>query len=88
MECPTCAVNTFVVDTRETSKNGLGAVRRIRQCKACGTRFTTMELVVEGSIGKRQSLSKRQVAHHDYRLTKVKAHIHGTLQRNKATRTS
>lgn len=42
MKCPTCDCHdTRVIDSRETSD--MAAVRRRRQCVACGKRFTTYE---------------------------------------------
>lgn len=42
MKCPYCACqDTRVIDSRDTSD--LAAVRRRRQCIACGKRFTTYE---------------------------------------------
>lgn len=42
MKCPSCDCHdTRVIDSRETSE--LDAVRRRRQCVACGKRFTTYE---------------------------------------------
>jgi transcriptional repressor NrdR len=42
MKCPYCECqDTRVIDSRET--DGLDAVRRRRQCVACGKRFTTYE---------------------------------------------
>lgn len=44
MRCPFCSSNAnHVVDSRET-KNG-NAIRRRRECAACGKRFTTFEYV-------------------------------------------
>ncbi len=49
MRCPECdATDNRVVDTR-TSRGGR-AVRRRRECLACGTRFTTYEYVEERRI--------------------------------------
>jgi len=45
MKCPYCREgDTRVVDTREAS----GGVRRRRECKECGKRFTTYEHVAPG----------------------------------------
>lgn len=42
MKCPTCdCLDTRVIDSRETAEHD--AVRRRRQCVACGKRFTTYE---------------------------------------------
>ena len=44
MRCPTCGVDDDrVVDSRPTP--GAEAVRRRRECRACGERFTTFERV-------------------------------------------
>lgn len=44
MKCPYCrASNSRVVDTREMAS--MGAIRRRRQCRECGRRFTTYERV-------------------------------------------
>ena len=49
MRCPQCdATRNRVVDTR-TSRGGR-AVRRRRECEACGKRFTTYEFVEERPI--------------------------------------
>jgi transcriptional repressor NrdR len=46
MKCPFCAnVENKVIDSR-ISKDG-GAIRRRRECLACGRRFTTYEFVEE-----------------------------------------
>jgi transcriptional repressor NrdR len=46
MKCPFCAnVENKVIDSR-ISKDG-GAIRRRRECLACGKRFTTYEFVEE-----------------------------------------
>ena len=42
MKCPSCpCLDTRVIDSRETAESD--AVRRRRQCVACGKRFTTYE---------------------------------------------
>lgn len=42
MRCPSCGVNDDkVIDSREAE--GGRAIRRRRECKKCGTRFTTFE---------------------------------------------
>lgn len=46
MKCPNCGQpDTKVVDTRPTEDNA--ALRRRRQCDGCGTRFSTIERVVQ-----------------------------------------
>jgi transcriptional repressor NrdR len=41
MNCPSCNGSTHVLETRNASAGN--AVRRRRECLACGTRFTTSE---------------------------------------------
>lgn len=40
MKCPKCSAETAVIDSREAPAN---AVRRRRECEACGERMTTYE---------------------------------------------
>jgi transcriptional repressor NrdR len=47
MDCPSCKSGTRVVETRSAS--GGVAVRRRRECPACGTRFTTFERLAPGA---------------------------------------
>ena len=48
MKCPFCGKdNTKVIDSRPTDDS---AIRRRRQCDACGKRFTTYEKVEEKEI--------------------------------------
>lgn len=42
MDCTRCDGDTRVIDTRPS----MGTERRRRECKVCGHRFTTMEVVV------------------------------------------
>ena len=49
MKCPFCSnVENKVIDSR-ISKDG-NAIRRRRECLACGKRFTTYEFVGEGKL--------------------------------------
>lgn len=49
MKCPYCACqDTRVIDSRDA--NDLAAVRRRRQCIACGKRFTTYERTEEPTL--------------------------------------
>ena len=49
MRCPACAADDDkVIDSRATDDGG--AVRRRRECLACGSRFTTYERVEEVSL--------------------------------------
>ena len=66
MRCPFCAhEDSQVKDSRPTEDNG--AIRRRRQCEACGARFTTFEriqlreLTVVKSEGRRQSFEREKL---------------------------
>lgn len=53
MKCD-CRQDTLIMETRyETSEN---MVRRRRMCPVCGTRFSTMEILVPGTVKKRDPL--------------------------------
>lgn len=41
MQCPYCSSKTMVIESRETENSS--TVRRRRECKDCGKRFTTYE---------------------------------------------
>jgi len=64
MKCPYCQGNdTRVIDTRETNEG----VRRRRECKGCGKRFTTYEhvapskpMVVKGD-GRREEFDRAKL---------------------------
>src|SRR5437016_1803027 len=67
MHCPNCsAVDTAVVDSREADDGG--AIRRRRECAACGHRFTTFERSESARIqvvkrdGSRQEFDRRKLA--------------------------
>src|SRR5512142_325681 len=67
MHCPHCeARDTRVVDSRDLDEPG--AIRRRRECAACGTRFTTYErieaarLVVVKRDGTRQEFDRDKLA--------------------------
>lgn len=66
MRCPFCAhEDSQVKDSRPTEDNS--AIRRRRQCEACGARFTTFEriqlreLTVVKSEGRRQSFDREKL---------------------------
>lgn len=66
MRCPFCAHDdSQVKDSRPTEDNS--AIRRRRQCEACGARFTTFEriqlreLTVVKSEGKRESFDREKL---------------------------
>ena len=60
MKCPYCGKKSKVVDTRSSGEG----VRRRRECKACGQRFTTyervapMRLVVVKADGRREEFDQ------------------------------
>jgi transcriptional repressor NrdR len=67
VRCPSCAhVDDRVVDSREVEQGA--AIRRRRECLACGFRFTTFErlggsvLLVEKRSGQRELFDKDKVA--------------------------
>jgi transcription elongation factor Elf1 len=43
MNCPACGNPTRVVDSRKRARR----VRRRRECKECGQRFTTLEMPLQ-----------------------------------------
>lgn len=56
MNCPACHVliceaTAKVLDSRPSSES---AIRRRRECKQCGARFTTREEIVDDRSGKHQ----------------------------------
>ena len=63
MKCPYCGKKTKVVDTRSSGEG----VRRRRECKACGQRFTTYEriapirLVVVKADGRREEFDQNKL---------------------------
>jgi transcriptional repressor NrdR len=68
VQCPRCKTdNDRVVDSR-TCANG-GAIRRRRECLACGHRFTTYEQpeaaarIIVKKDGRRESFSREKVLH-------------------------
>src|SRR5688572_1091764 len=77
MECPTCSAETRVLESRRA--DGGAAVRRRRQCSACGERFTTFEryeaapLVVVKRSGKRQPFDRAKLSSALVRATHKRA---------------
>lgn len=66
MKCPYCfSKNTFVVDSRESKKDG--TTRRRRECVSCHKRFTTIETLEFHSItvikknGRREPFSEEKL---------------------------
>ncbi len=63
MQCPHCGASQHrVIDTRDTAD----AIRRRRQCEACGLRFTTYEhisanLLVSKSDGRREPFDRQKL---------------------------
>ena len=66
MRCPACAADDDkVIDSRATDDGG--AVRRRRECLACGSRFTTYERVEEVAL----VIVKRDESREPFDRTKV-----------------
>jgi transcriptional repressor NrdR len=67
MRCPFCANDDSQVKDSRPTEDG-GAIRRRRQCPACGARFTTFEriqlreLVVVKKSGKRETFDRDKLA--------------------------
>jgi len=67
MRCPFCAHDDSQVKDSRPTEDG-GAIRRRRQCPACGARFTTFErvqlrdLVVVKSAGRREAFDRDKLA--------------------------
>ena len=66
MKCPICEhENTKVIDSRPTEEGF--AIRRRRECEACGKRFTTYEKVEESIImvikkdGRREAFDRNKI---------------------------
>ena len=65
MECPSCSAETRVLESRRA--DGGAAVRRRRECKDCGRRFTSFEryeaapLVVVKRSGKHQPFDREKL---------------------------
>ena len=68
MRCPFCHHDDSQVKDSRPTEDG-SAIRRRRQCPACGARFTTFErvqlreLVVLKKNGKRESFDREKLAH-------------------------
>jgi transcriptional regulator NrdR family protein len=43
-DCPVCHAETEVTNTRLTRRNAQDAIKRRRECRYCGHRFTTYEV--------------------------------------------
>jgi transcriptional repressor NrdR len=75
MECPICHRPTRVLESR---RNDANAVRRRRECSACGHRFTTFERVAEAPMHVR----KRDGSVQRFDRTKLRAALlHSTHKR-------
>lgn len=67
MRCPFCANDDSQVKDSRPTEDG-GAIRRRRQCPACGARFTTFEriqlrdMVVVKKSGKREAFDRDKLA--------------------------
>lgn len=65
MQCPKCLNNDGfkVADSRATIVMGRETIRRRRECKSCGWRFTTIEVTYDEDQRRRDlSLQKRRLA--------------------------
>lgn len=53
MPCPNCGAATGTLETRTVNDGGNGKayVRRRRQCKRCGGRITTSEVIIDPGMG-------------------------------------
>lgn len=50
--CPQCATTKSAIrDSREDKFRGAATIRRRRECKACGTRWTTYEITKADLLG-------------------------------------
>src|SRR5881394_1059898 len=60
MRCPFCGhEDTQVKDSRPTDDNS--AIRRRRYCPSCGSRFTTVERVVNGIVRRLESSGESEI---------------------------
>ncbi len=58
MHCPACQAHTRVLETRRIE--GQNALRRRRECSACGQRFSTSERFERGALFVRKRSGRRQ----------------------------
>jgi transcriptional repressor NrdR len=75
VNCPKCKSGTRVVETRSAS--GGAAVRRRRECAACGARFTTFERVLPGPA----VVVKRDGAHEPFDRDKLRRAVVGAAHK-------
>ena len=68
MKCPYCGKKSKVVDTRSAGEG----IRRRRECKACGQRFTTYERVAPMRLMVVKSDGRREEFDRDKLLTGVR----------------
>jgi len=80
MRCPFCAHEDSQVKDSRPSEDG-AAIRRRRQCEACGARFTTFERVEELGL----SVLKRDGTKEPYDREKVVAGISKALKNRPVT---
>ena len=70
MKCPACgSESTHVIDT---AREPTGNIRRRRECKACGKRFSTMERVVDTMPLVIKSGGRREAFNRDKILTGIR----------------
>jgi transcriptional repressor NrdR len=80
MNCPSCQSGTRVVETRSAS--GGTAVRRRRECPACGRRFTTFERLVAGP----SFVVKRDGEHEPFDRDKLRRAVMGAAHKRPVAR--
>lgn len=74
MKCPYClSNNTFVVDSRESKKDG--SVRRRRECSVCHRRFSTIETLEYQAI----TVIKKSGRHEPFSEAKLRKSINTAL---------
>lgn len=81
VNCPSCKSGTHVVETRSAS--GGMAVRRRRECPACGTRFTTFERLASGTA----FVLKRDGAREPFDRDKLRRALIGAAHKRPVSRT-
>ena len=78
MRCPFCAHEDSQVKDSRPSEDG-AAIRRRRQCEACGARFTTFERVQQRDL----TVIKKDVKREPFERSKLeRAIVHATRKRD------
>src|ERR1051326_7078698 len=71
--CPGCGQRMDVKDSRPSEIEGVQTIRRRRQCRGCGTRVTTYEMVDIGDLLRRLRAVVREAHHANKMLSAVLA---------------